>query len=121
MRHERGEGRIGSLLFLVVLLAGAYATWNVAPVYIANYSMKDKMLEVARQPRTTNDDKVRDMLMHEASEDGLVGVVQRNTFQILTYETGRRIICNYSRTVDILPGWTHTFVFLNQVDQPMAY
>jgi deoxyribose-phosphate aldolase len=60
MRHaEQGEGRIGSLLFLVVLAAAGYAAWNVAPLYIANYSMKDKMLEVARQPRSTNDEKVR--------------------------------------------------------------
>ena len=60
---QKGEGKVGSIVSLLVLLAVIYAAWNVAPAYVANYGLKDKMNEVARSPRgTTNDEKILDML-----------------------------------------------------------
>jgi hypothetical protein len=122
LKSERGEGRLSAIIWLVVLAAAIYAGFHVGPVYYGNYQIADKMVEVARLPRGTNtDDKILDILMKEVREDGLGGYLNRQQFLISTYEGGRRISCQYERTVDILPGWTHTFKFVNKADQPLIY
>ena len=122
MSSERGEGKLGSLFGLAFFAAAALAVWNVAPVYIDNFALKDKMNEVARAPRGTNsDDKILDNLMRYVREERMDGFVPRAAFKISTLETSRRITVGYDREAQILPGWNHTFSFDNQVDQPLIY
>ena len=71
MSSERGEGKLGSLFGLAIFAAAVLAVWNVAPVYIDDFALKDKMNEIARSPRgTTPDEKVMDMLMRYVREEG---------------------------------------------------
>jgi hypothetical protein len=122
MSSERGEGKLGSIVGLAVFAAAILAVWNVAPVYIDDFALKDKMNEIARAPRGTNtDEKVMDQLMRYVREERLEGFVNRQAFKISTLETSRRISVEYSREADILPGWKHTFNFRNVVDQPLIY
>jgi hypothetical protein len=122
MSSERGEGKLGSLLGLAFFAAAALAIWNVAPVYIDDFALKDKMNEIARAPRGTNtDEKVADQLMRYVREERLDRYVQRPAFKISTLETSRRITLDYQREAQILPGWKHTFNFHTQVDQPLIY
>jgi hypothetical protein len=119
---ERGEGKLAGLIWLAILAAAAYAVWNVAPVYIDNYALKDKMNEIARAPRgTTSDEKVLDMLMRYVRDERLDPYIQRSMFKISTVETSRRIVLEYEREAEIVPGWKKTFVFSEQVDQPLIY
>jgi len=122
MSSERGEGKLGSLFALALFAGAALAVWNVAPVYIDDFALKDKMNEIARAPRGTNtDDKVMDNLMRYVREERLDSYIQRPMFKISTLETSRRITVQYSREAQILPGWKHVFNFSNQVDQPLIY
>jgi hypothetical protein len=119
---ERGEGKLSALLWLLFFAAVVYGGFKVAPVYIDNYSLTDKMNEIARSPRgTTPDEKIMDMLMKYVREQHLDAYVARSQFEITTLETSRRIRLNYRRTTEVLPGWKHTFTFRNQVDQPLIY
>ena len=119
---ERGEGKLSGFIWLVVLIAAAYAAWNVAPVYIDNYSLKDKMNEIARAPRGTNtDEKLQDQLMKYVRENRLDAYIQKGSFKISTLDTSRRITVEYARSVDVLPGWTKVLTFSNQADQPLIY
>ena len=122
MSSARGEGRLSMLFGLAVFAAAILAVWNVAPVYIDDFALKDKMNEIARAPRgTTTDEKVMDQLMRYVREQRLDGYIQRTAFKISTLETSRRIVVDYRREAQILPGWKHTFNFHNQVDQPLIY
>ena len=94
----------------------------MGPSTIANYNFSDKMVEIARTPRyRATDEKIMDLLMKEASEERLGSYLPRNQCQIETQPTFRRIKCNYSREVEILPGWKHIFTFKNETDQPILY
>ena len=122
MTSERGEGKLGSLFALVVFAAAVLAVWNVGPVFIDDFALKDKMNEIARAPRGTHtDDKILEMLMRYVREERIDRFVQRTAFKISTLETSRRISVDYQREAQILPGWKHTFTFSNQVDQPLIY
>ncbi len=119
---QKGEGRVGSIVSLLVFAAVLYAAWNVAPAYIANYGLKDKMNEIARSPRgTTTDEKILDMLANYTREEGLDGYVQRPMFQVVTLETSRRIVVVYERDVKVLPGFTRVLTFENDVSQPLVF
>jgi len=122
-RNDRGEGKISSLIWLALFAALAYAGWNVGPVYFANYSLMDKMNEIARLPRAANPDpKLLDLLMKQGvNEFGLQQYLTRDNFKIYTYDGGRAISCEYEREAEVLPGWKKTFHFENKVDQPLIY
>ena len=120
--NERGEGKLTALLWLVFFAAVVFAAWKVAPVYIDNYALADKMNEIARSPRAiTSDEKIMDMLMKYVREERLDSYIQRSQFEVSTLETSRRIRVNYNRTTEVLPGWKHTFNFRPQADQPLIY
>ena len=124
MRHgsEKGEGRISSFIWLVGFAALAYAGWNLFPVYFANYSLQDKMIEAARLNRNMNpDDKILDILAKEVRDLDLTPYIQRSDIHILSEEHRRRIWVEYERQADVLPGWRKSFHFKIDADQPLLY
>jgi hypothetical protein len=122
LRTETGEGKLAGILWLAAFAAIIYAAWNVAPVYFANYSLQDKMIEVARLGRGVNsDEKILDMLMREVRELDLTPYVQRADFRISTEEQRRRIWVEYERDAPVLPGWTKRFHFKIEADQPLIF
>lgn len=116
---EKGEGRLGSIVGLVFFLAVILAIWNVGPVFWADYNFADKLNEIARVGRHKSDDDIVHMIMHEVSENRLEGFITPQTCKITTMETRRTIRCEYNRTVEILPGFKHTFHFKDDADQPL--
>ena len=122
MRSERGEGsRLQSLIWLGVFGLLVYAGWNVVPIYIAQYSLADKVNQICRTPRNVKDEQLVDMMMKEVVEHRLDGHIQKSCFKVQTLDTSRRITCEYSREGLVLPGWTRTFRFKIDADQPLIF
>jgi hypothetical protein len=120
MKRENGEVRIGSLITLVLFLLIGLAAWNVIPVYYANYSFSDKMVELCRRPKYNNpDDELLRMLEKESRALKIENFINARTCRIQTMDYRRKINCDYDRTVTIIPGWSHTFQFRNEADQPL--
>ena len=117
--NERGEGRLGTLVGLVLFVGVVLAIWNLGPVFWADYNFKDKLNEIARVGRHRSDEDVMRMIMHEVSENRLEAFINSRTCKISTLETRRTIRCEYDRTVQILPGFNHTFHFKDEADQPL--
>jgi len=117
--NERGEGRLGTLVGLVLFVGVVLAIWNLGPVFWADYNFKDKLNEIARVGRHRSDEDVMRMIMHEVSENRLEAFINSRTCKINTLETRRTIRCEYNRTVQILPGFNHTFNFKDEADQPL--
>ena len=118
---ERGEGRMGSIIGLIVFAGICLAAWNVAPVFIADYTFADKLNEFARMNRYQfSDDRIMENVMREAGKQRIDTYLGGRTgCKILTRETSRTIECAYKREVEILPGWKHTFAFTPKADQPL--
>jgi hypothetical protein len=118
---ERGEGQLSGMIMLLLIVALAWAAWNVAPVYMDHYSFQDKINEICRTPRykAPTDDKILDMLMKEVRERRLGDWIDRNSFRISTTDTSRRIILDYERPAKVLPGWERSFQFHTESDQPL--
>ena len=70
-KGERGEGKLGGLIFLAVLAVAGLAAWNVGPVYFDQYDFVDKVKEICRTPKykaRKGDETIREMLMTEVSK-----------------------------------------------------
>jgi hypothetical protein len=117
--HESGEGKMGTIVGLVLFVGVVLAIWNLGPVFWADYNFRDKLNEIARVGRHRSDDDVLRMIMREVSENKLEGLITGHTCKINTLETRRTILCEYDRTVEILPGFRHTFHFKDEADQPL--
>ena len=120
LRSEKGEGRLSSIIWLLVLVGFGWATWHVGPVYFAGYSLSDKMNEMARAPKYNHpDEKIMDMLMKEVRERRLDMYITRNAFKVQTFENSRRISVEYDVPLEVLPGYKRTFHFRHEADQPI--
>lgn len=119
---EAGKGTLSAIIWLLVLAALGYATWNVAPAFMAHYDLQDKLVELARLGRSSNpDDRILQLLMKEVHEQELDQWVHAQNFQISTFETHRRIHVEYDRDLQILPGKSIAHHFVADADQPVAY
>jgi hypothetical protein len=119
---ERGEGKLGGYIWLLILLAAGYAAWNVAPAYIDDYALVDKVNEICRTPRgTTTDEKIYEMILREVRERRLDGFLKRNNFKVSTLETSRKIAFSYERELQVLPGWKWMFKRDHEVSQPLIF
>ena len=117
---ERGEGRLGSIIWLLIVAGVLYASWNLIPAYFSNYNFADKMTELARAPKYSHpDDRIESELIKAAQENHLEDFIKARTCKINTLEVRRVIICEYDRVVQILPGVKHTFHFKSEADQPL--
>jgi hypothetical protein len=120
MEKERGEVRISSLITLVIVAAAGLAAWNVIPIYYANYSFSDTMVEVCRRPKYNNSDEdILRQLEKKARELKLENYINVRTCKIQTMDYRRKINCDYDRTEQVIPGWKKTFQFRNEADQPL--
>ena len=117
---ERGEGRIGSIIGLIVFVGICMAAWNVVPPFIADYTFADKLNELARMNRYQHkDERIMELIMREASKQRIDTYMTRQDCKITTRETSRTIECAYEREIEILPGWKKTFSFTPGADQPL--
>ena len=120
---ERGDGKLGGLILLVVLLAAGLAAWHVVPVYYDHYDFIDKVNEVCRAPRHVTqrggDATVLKMLMDEVTKRRLGQWIGPESFTVNTTDFNRQIELYYEREVEILPGWKKTFKFEFKADQPI--
>jgi hypothetical protein len=121
-RNERGEGQASTLVLLAIVIAAGFAAWNVAPVYMDHYSLVDKVNEICRTPRyrAPTDERISELLMKEVRERRMDQWIGPKSFRISTTDTSRRILLNYERETQILPGWKKLFKFDFQADQPLV-
>jgi hypothetical protein len=121
-KGERGEGKLGGMILLVVVLAGGLAAWNVGPVYFDHYDFIDKVNEICRTPTYRirgGDEGVKKMLMDEVTKRRLGQWIGPESFAINTTSSSRQIDLYYEREVEVLPGYKRTFKFDFKADQPL--
>ena len=118
--NERGEGKLGTVIWLLIVAGVAYAAWNLIPVYFNNYNFGDKVTELARAPKYSHpDDRIEIELIKAAQENHLEQFIGPRTCKINTLEVRRVIVCEYDRVVQVLPGVKHKFHFKSEADQPL--
>ena len=118
---ERGDTRLGTLIFFVLLAAVGLAAWNLIPVYYAHYDLTDAVEEICRTPvyKARTPRIIKDMLLKEVRNREMEKWVFPDSFQVSRTDRNRRIQLTYEREVNVLPGWKKVIKFDYTAEQPL--
>jgi len=120
---ERGEGQIGSIVMLIVLIALALAAADMGPMYWEKYQFEDKLTEIAGRFPPNQEGNVRaKAAVKKAVEDaGLLPYLDPETCTV-TSAGGigglRTVSCTYVREYKLF-GSRKTKEFDISVSRPM--
>src|SRR5512140_3189349 len=101
---ERGDGKIGSIIWLLIVVGVVWTCWQLIPVYYSNYNFQDRVTELARAPKYSHsDDRIYVELRKSAQENHLEAYINEQTCKVNTMDVRRTISCEYDRQVEVLP------------------
>ena len=98
--NQRGAGRTGCLLTLLVVVAVAYFGMPIAGIYVRYYRFKNEMQTQARFAPSINDDTIRRRLFLSIDELGIPDTAKRLRIR----RTSR------PREIQISTDWPETIV-----------
>jgi hypothetical protein len=101
-RRQRGAGRLKALIYTAFLIAGVYAAYKLVPPFVAEYQLKDKMIEQARFAVVNRyeDKQIRDNIMATIADLDIPA--KPEDVKVLHTGSGVAISVNYSVPVDFI-------------------
>jgi hypothetical protein len=120
---ERGEGQIGSIIMLLVVIAAAVAASQVGPIYWDNYQFEDKLTEIAGRfpPNKDGDVRAKVAIKKAVEEAGLLAYLDPETCTV-TSAGGigglRTVSCTYTREYKLF-GSLKSKTFDLSISRPM--
>ena len=97
---QRGEGRVGLLIALIVLATGIFLAVKIVPVRINAYEFKDAIREECRHAAIHRDDaKVAERIMEKAAE--LEIPLSRKNLQVNRTRSEMIITASYEQPIDL--------------------
>ncbi len=112
---ERGSGKMGCLVMLLVMAALVFLIVNIAPVYVAKINFQDDLDKITskagargwseRMIKAETKKLAEDLEFSISNED--IEIVRRRRFE----QAARIIITAKIRRSVSIPGFTHTFEF----------
>src|SRR5438874_13630307 len=102
-RRERGEGRLGCLVGLILLAIAVFIAWKMIPVKVKAAELRQVVVDEAKSAGTHNDVRIRTAILSTAQENNLP-VTEEN---IKIVRTTSEITVTVTYTVPIVfPGYT---------------
>ncbi|MBX7186321.1 MAG: hypothetical protein K1Y01_14375 [Vicinamibacteria bacterium] len=120
---ERGEGQIGSIVMLIVMIAAAVAASQIGPIYWDNYQFEDKLTEIAGRfpPNKDGDVRAKAAIKKAVEDSGLLPYLDPETCTV-TSAGGigglRTVSCVYTRDYKLF-GSRKSKTFDVSVSRPM--
>lgn len=120
---ERGEGRVGSIVMLIVLIALAMAAVSMGPIYWENYQFQDRLTTIAGSfpPNKEGDVRAKAAIKNAVEEAGLAPYLDADTCTV-TSQGGigglRTVSCIYTREYSLF-GSKKTKTFETSASRPM--
>jgi hypothetical protein len=101
-RGERGEGRIKSILILVIFVLAIYSAVKVVPPYVAEYQLADKIQEQARFAIVNRytEEQIRDNVYKVVQDLDIP--VKREDIKVVATQQVVKISLDYIVPVDLL-------------------
>jgi len=122
-KNERGEGQIGSIIGLIVMIAIAVAAFNIGPIYWQNYQFEDRLTTIAGSfpPNKTGDARAMTAVKAAVADSELLPYLDPETCTV-TSGGGigglRTVSCTYTREYKLF-GSPKSVTFEVSVSRPM--
>lgn len=101
-RWERGEGRLKTIIVVVVIVLVIYSAFKIVPAYVNDYQLSDKMQEQARFAVVNrySEEQIRDNIFKEVQDLGIPA--KRGDIKVVSTNSVVRISLEYTVPVDLL-------------------
>ena len=122
-KNERGEGQVGSIIGLIVVIALAVAAANIGPIYWQNYQFEDRLTTIAGSfpPNKNGDERAMAEVKAAVAESELLPYLDPETCSV-TSAGGigglRTVSCTYTRDYKLF-GSPKSVTFEVTVSRPM--
>ena len=122
-KNERGEGQVGSIIGLIVVIALAVAAANIGPIYWQNYQFEDRLTTIAGSfpPNKNGDERAMAAVKAAVAESELLPYLDPETCSV-TSAGGigglRTVSCTYPRDYKLF-GSPKSVTFEVTVSRPM--
>ena len=118
MRYgERGEGRTGFIITLVLFLAGVFLAIKIVPVRVDGYQFRDVLREEARYASVhRNDDAVMQRILDAAESMDIP--LEKGNLKIRRSQVEVVVSASYEKPVD-LKFATYTYRFRSEQKAPL--
>ena len=115
-RRERGEGRLGCLVGVILLLLAALIAYKMIPVKVKAADLRDAIEDEARSAGQHSDKQIAAAILQRAQILELP--VTEESIQIDRAANSIKIDVQYTVPVEF-PGYTHQWKFRHRTDNPI--
>jgi hypothetical protein len=114
--RERGEGKLGCLVGLILLGLAVFVAWKMIPVKVKAAELRQTVVDEAKSAGTHNDDRIKSAILAKAKEDDLP-VTEEN---ITIVRTPSEIKVTVTYTIPIVfPGYTYNWHLEHEAQNPI--
>lgn len=117
-RHkaQRGEGQLGCVIGLIILLAAGYVAYKMIPVKVRAADLRQEITDVARSAGTLKEPQIRKQIMAKAGELEL----PLSPENLVVQRRSDRVYIEATYTVPVeFPGYTYQWNFKHVADNPI--
>jgi hypothetical protein len=115
-RKQAGDGKLGCILWSLLLIAGVLVAWKAVPIKIATSELYDFMVEQAKWAGNTPSEVLQKRIVSKADELDL----PVDPKFVKAEKTGDKIRMSATFTVPLeFPGYTYEWDFDLQVERPI--
>ena len=115
-RWERGEGRFGCLVGLVLLLAVGLIAYRLIPIKVKSADLRDTVVDESKSAGRHNDKLILRNILHKAEQLELP--VTEDNVNIKRSNNYIRIEVKYTVPVEF-PGYTYNWDFRHYYENPI--
>jgi hypothetical protein len=115
-KGQRGEGQLGCVIGLIILLAAGYVAYKMIPVKVRAADLRQEITDVARSAGTLREPQIRKQIMAKAEELELPLTPEN----LVVQRRSDRVVIEATYTVPVeFPGYTYQWNFKHVADNPI--
>lgn len=116
LRNQRGEGKLGCVMGLLILAAAVFVAYKVIPVRVRATEFRDAVHDNARSAGTMSQDAIRSALAYKAVQLKLP--IKEQDIQIQRTSDSVSVKVEYTVPVEF-PGYTYNWAFKVEANYPV--
>ena len=116
VRSERGEGKLGCVVWSLLLAVAILIAWKAIPVKVRSAELYDFMIETAKFAAQTPAEEVKKQILVKAKDLDLA--LDKDHLSVEKGSDRIRIVADYSVPLDF-PGYTYVWKFHHELDRPV--
>lgn len=115
-RRESGEGQLGCLFGVALLLLAVFVAWKVIPVKVRAADLRQAVIDEAKSAGTHNDEQIMKYILAKAADQDLP--VTQDNVKISRRQNDITIDVNYVMPIEF-PGYTYNWHINHHAENPI--